>query len=186
MIPLTRNDTTGISTLQQVYSDLSPVLRAYLTRKAGHPEQAGDLLQETFYRALKAFHTRSGWLPSTSKAYRPWLFRIATNLAIDALRRRTCLTWCDMEAAATVATTGMDADPEEVYPHLEVAEAVQTTLGRLPDRSRRALVLYYHAGLTLPQVARVFGLTPGGCKMLLQRARHAFTHHYREQREVSA
>jgi RNA polymerase sigma-70 factor (ECF subfamily) len=162
-------------------------LRAYLTRKVGNPDQADDLAQETFYRALKAFQGRRGWLPSAKEAYRPWLFRIATNLAIDLLRRRTCLTWRDLEAAAAVPTSsGREADPEEVYPHLEEAEAVRTTLGHLPDHSRRALVLRYHGGLTTPQVAQVIGLTPGGCKSLLKRARHAFARYYREQREVSA
>jgi RNA polymerase sigma-70 factor, ECF subfamily len=186
MIPLTRHNAIDIGNLEQAYQELSPALRAYLTRKVGNADQADDLAQETFYRALKAFQGGRGWLPSTQKEYRPWLFRIATNLAIDLLRRRTCLTWCDLEAAAAVPTTGMDADPEEAYPHLEEAEVVRTTLGHLPDCYRRALMLHYHGGLTILQVAQAIGVSPGGCKMLLKRARHAFAQCYHEQREVSA
>lgn len=186
MITLTRDDATETRDLGQVYRELSPALRAYLTRKVGNPEQADDLVQETFYRALKAFRTGTVWLPKTRKEYRPWLFRIAANLAIDFLRRRVCLTWCDLEAAAAVQTCGMDADPAEVYPHLEEAEAVRATLGHLPEHYRTALVLYYDGGLTSHQVAQVIGLTPGGCKMLLKRAREAFGHHYHEEQEVCA
>jgi len=186
LIPCSQDSATETRDLEQIYREFFPALRAYLTRKVGNPEQAEDLVQETFYRALGAFQAGTGWLPSARKEYRPWLFRIATNLAIDQLRRRTRLTWCDLEAAATVPTSGLEADPEEVYTHLEEAEAVRTTLRRLPEHYCTVLVLYYHHGLTASQVARLIGLTPGGCKMLLLRARHAFAWHYREQQEVSA
>jgi RNA polymerase sigma-70 factor, ECF subfamily len=186
MKPHTCDNAIGTSDLELAYQELFPALRTYLTRKVGNPDQADDLAQETFYRALKAFEGGRGWLPSALKEYRPWLFRIATNLAIDHLRRRMCLTWCDLDAAATVATTGLGADPEEIYPHLEEAEAVRTTLGHLPEHYRRAIVLYYHGGLTISQVAQVIGTTPCGCKMLLKRARHAFAQRYHEQWEVSA
>jgi RNA polymerase sigma-70 factor, ECF subfamily len=186
LIPLSHHHAIDASILEQAYQELSPALRAYLTRKVGKADQVNDLAQETFYRALKAFQGGRGWLPSAKEAYRPWLFRIATNLAIDLLRRRMCLTWCDLEAVAAVPTSGREADPEEVYPHLEVAQAVRTTLGHLPDHYRWALVLHYQGGLTTPQVAQIIGLTPGGCKSLLKRARHAFARYYHEQREVSA
>ena len=186
LIPCSQDSATETRDLEQIYREFFPALRAYLTRKVGNPEQAEDLVQETFYRALGAFQAGTGWLPSARKEYRPWLFRIATNLAIDQLRRRTRLTWCDLEAAATVPTSGLEADPEEVYTHLEEAETVRTTLRRLPEHYCTVLVLYYHHGLTASQVARLIGLTPGGCKMLLLRARHAFAWHYREQQEVSA
>lgn len=186
LIPCPYDTATETRDLEQTYQELSPALRAYLTRKVGSPDQAEDLVQETFYRALKAFQAGTGWLPSARKEYRPWLFRIATNLAIDLLRRRTHLTWYDLEAATTIPTSGLEADPEEVYTHLEEAEAVRTTLEHLPDQYRRALVLYYQRGLTASQVARLIGLTPGGCKMLLLRARHAFARRYCEQQEVSA
>ncbi len=186
MIPLALHNAIGTSNLGQAYQELSPALRAYLTRKVGDPEQAEDLVQETFYRALKAFRTGTGWLPSTLKDYRPWLFRIATNLAIDLLRRRACLTWCALEAAAAVPTGATEGDPEEAYTRLEGAEAFRATLRRLPERSRRALVLYYGGELTAAQVAQLIGLDPCGCKTLLKRARHAFARHYHEQWEASA
>ncbi len=186
MIPLTLHNATGTGNPEQAYQELSSALRAYLTRKVGNADQAEDLVQETFYRALKAFWAGTGWLPSALKAYRRWLFRIATNLAIDLLRRWTCLTWCGLEATAAVPTDGMEADPEEVYLRLEGVEAVRATLRRLPERSRRALVLYYGGELTAAQVAQLIGLTPGGCKVLLKRARHAFARRYHEQWEASA
>ncbi|HEY6410643.1 MAG TPA: sigma factor, partial [Ktedonobacteraceae bacterium] len=75
------------SDLEQAYREMYPALHAYLQRKVRQGEQAEDLAQETFYRALKAAQTETCRLPTTLPEYRSWLYRIATNLAIDTLRR---------------------------------------------------------------------------------------------------
>jgi hypothetical protein len=123
---------------------------------------AEDLVQETFYRVLKAFRAGTGWLPSALKDYRPWLFRITTNLAIDLLRRWTRLTWCALEATAAVPTSGTEGDPEEVYARLEGVETVCATLKRLPERSRRMTT---HTTYTRTTIERGTIYTRGGAPM---------------------
>ena len=92
--------TINTTDLEQAYLEIYPALRSSLLRKVRQVEQAEDLAQDTFYRALKAVQAGTGRLPTTPGACRSWLYRIATNLAIDQLRRRTRFTWCDLEAAA--------------------------------------------------------------------------------------
>lgn len=174
------------SDLEQAYREMYPALQSYLQRKVRQPEQADDLVQETFYRALKALQAGTGRLPTTIKEYRSWLYRIATNLAIDTIRRWKCLVWCDLDEASTMSATGQDADPQDIYSHLEEAETVRAALRRLPNHYRRALVLYYLRGLTTVEMARRIGITPGASKMLLKRARSAFAQHYSKQKEISA
>jgi RNA polymerase sigma factor (sigma-70 family) len=172
--------------LEQTYLEISPALRSSLLRKVRQVEQAEDLAQDTLYRALKAMQVGTGRLPTTPGECRSWLYRIATNLAIDTLRRGKCLTWSNLDTAAPVPATGLDADPQDISPQLEEAEAVRAALSRLPDPSRRALVLSSHGGLTTAQMAQIFGITPGGWKMLLVRARGAFAQQYGTQKEVPA
>jgi RNA polymerase sigma-70 factor, ECF subfamily len=187
MTTIIPHDVITVSELEQVYREIYPALRSYLLPKVRQTAQAEDLAQETAYRALKALQTGTGRLPTTRKECRSWLYRIATNLAIDSLRRSKCLTWCDLDAADTIAATGPGADPQDLYPHQEEAETVRAALLRLPEHYRLALVLYYRGGLPLTQMAHIIGITPGACKMLLKRARGAFTQHYHgQQEEVSA
>lgn len=180
------NQALATSDLEQAYREMYPALRSYLQRKVRQPDQAEDLTQETFYRALKASQTGTCRLPRTRQECRSWLYRIATNLAIDTLRRANCFTWCDLGAADTVAATGPGANPEDSTLQREEAKDVSTTLACLPEHYRRVLVLYYQGGLPLAQVAHILGITPGESSMLVKRARGAFVQHYHKQEEISA
>jgi RNA polymerase sigma factor (sigma-70 family) len=178
--------TLTTSDLEQVYREMYPARRSYLQRKVQGPDQAEDLAQETFYRALKALQTGTCRLPTTIHQCRSWLYRIATNLAIDTLRRAKCFTWCALDQAYTVPTNEPGADPENVSLQREAAQAVHATLASLPEHDRRVLVLYYQGGLPLAQVAHLLGITSGSCKMLVKRARGAFVQQYGKQGELSA
>lgn len=65
------------------FTSLRPELVRYLTRLTGRPDAAEDTAQSTYVRARRA----GARAPSDRDALRPWLFRIATNLALDELRR---------------------------------------------------------------------------------------------------
>src|SRR5919199_6162972 len=93
-------------------------LGGYLYHLLGDRDLALDLTQDTFVRAYTALGaTRPGL------ALRPWLFRIATNLAYDALRRRRRIGWVTLSVAE-------DRAREEGAP-LEEREVVRLALHRL-------------------------------------------------------
>lgn len=74
-----RGDKTAFGELVRRYGDS---ILGYLMRMSRNREEAEDLFQETFKRVAESAHTFRG------SQFKSWLFTIATNVAIDGLRRR--------------------------------------------------------------------------------------------------
>jgi len=168
--------------LAQAYQAYAPLVRTHLRRKLHrHPELAEDLLQETFCRALRAVQSPTVRHPRTLREYRPWLLRIATNLTITHYR------WakpdgCALEEAIPIQTSGLADDPQVVYPHLDTAATVRRVLQRLPDQSRRALVLSYQEELTAKRIAQVLVLpSHHAAYRLVAGATRAFREAYQQE-----
>ncbi len=142
------------------YDRTSRALRAYLAR-VGEPRDADDLLQETYYRFLRARGTYE------SEAHRRnALFAIATNVARDRSRRRRV----DPVAAAD------QGGEEAVEAHTPAASAEQRhdvwrALARMRPRERGLLWLAYAQGWSHREIASALGLSVGSVKPLLFRAR---------------
>lgn len=141
------------------YDRTSRQLWSYLNRLTGDRNAADDLLQEAYYRFLRAD------APLESEAHRRhYLFRIATNLAADRQRR---LRTQPPPASAEVDTFA-DGPPAAA---LNQRIDVQSALARLGVRDRAMLWLAYAQGATHDEIARVVGLKTGSIKPLLLRAR---------------
>ncbi len=135
-------------------------LWGYLSRLTGSRELADDLLQETYYRFLRADRRYE------SDAHRRnSLFRIATNLAIDARRRPLVVGLPD---PALTPTLQVDADLAD---RAVDAADVGRALGKLKPRERALLWLAYAHGASHREIADVLGLKVGSIKLLLFRAR---------------
>jgi len=131
---------------------------AYLSRVTGDRQQADDLLQEAFYRFLRAAAPHE-----TEEHRRNSLYRIATNLAKDARRRQ--LLRAPFHSAADVERA---ASPDG---STEQSADVSTAMSRLKPRERAMLWLAYAEGATHRQIADALGLRPASLKPLLFRAR---------------
>jgi RNA polymerase sigma-70 factor (ECF subfamily) len=148
-------------TFRAFYDRTARGLWAYLARVTGDRQLADDLLQETFYRFLRASATHE------SEAHRRnSLYRIATNLARDARRR---------SLVRIPAILGGD-DIERLPSHQNAAAAEgMTDLNRamehLKPRERAMLWLAYAEGASHQEIAGVLGLSPASLKPLLFRAR---------------
>jgi RNA polymerase sigma-70 factor (ECF subfamily) len=129
----------------------------YLARTTGDPRLADDLMQEAFYRLLRA---RVDF--ETDEHRRHYLFRIATNLVRDHRRRPSLETATDLTPepaspnAADRATT-----------HIDVTRAME----RLKPRERSLLWLAYAQGCSHEEIAEVLGVKTASLKALLHRAR---------------
>jgi len=134
---------------------------AYLSRTTGDAQAADDLLQECYYRLLRAK------VEFENEAHRRhYLFRIATNLARDRRRRPSRelpLTETLEESSHPVDASLADA----VTARRDVGRA----LGELRPRDRDLLWFAYAQGLTHAEIAESIGVKPGSVKMLLFRAR---------------
>ncbi len=120
----------------------------------GDPSAAEDAAQEAFVRALQAAPTLEPGRP-----LRPWLFRIVSNTACNALRERGRRERREQAAARPerAATPG----PDEAAARDEEVGAVRAALASLSPRLRHALTLRYLEGLPLAEVAEVLGCPEG-------------------------
>lgn len=135
-------------------------LWAFLFRMTGDRTLTEDLLQETFYRFLRAASARE----SESHA-RNALFRIATNLARDAYRRRRIRLPFLSEARDAASMPDPAQRPQDA--RLDVARA----LAELRPRDRMMLWLAYAEGATHEEIAAALGVRVSGVKSMLARAR---------------
>jgi RNA polymerase sigma-70 factor (ECF subfamily) len=148
-------------TFRAFYERTARGLWAYLARVTGDRQLADDLLQETFYRFLRAAATHN------NEAHRRnSLYRIATNLARDARRR-----------SVTRAAFSVAGDDIERVPSGDQAGTTERTadftraMSRLKPNERAMLWLAYAEGASHREIADVLGLSPASLKPLLFRAR---------------
>jgi RNA polymerase sigma-70 factor, ECF subfamily len=149
-------------------------LFSYLRRYLGNAEMAEDVFQATFLQVhLKREQFEEG------RRFRPWLYTIATNQAIDAQRRNRRHRMVSLDhrtggeddvgsLVEMLAGNGRTADEQ-----MEVAEArdwVRSAVDDLPESLKSALMLVYHQGMKYREAADVLGIPVGTVKSRLHAA----------------
>ncbi len=142
-------------------------LLRYLERMLREPAMAEELVQESFLRVYRA---RDRYEPEAR--FSTWLYRIATNLALNELRRprrRDPHDSLDAEDATPLAESQPATD--DVVHARRVGEDVEAALGTLPERQRVALWLSAVEGQSYAEVARALEVSEKAVKALVHRAR---------------
>jgi RNA polymerase sigma-70 factor, ECF subfamily len=141
------------------YDRTARSLRAYLARVTGDGALADDLLQEAYYRFLRARGKYEG-----EAHRRNTLFRIATNLIHDSRRRA--------RVAPLIDTSGHEiADRRDEAGATERATDLRRAMTHLKPRERALLWLAYAQGSSHKEIAESLGLRTASVKLLLFRAR---------------
>jgi len=149
-------------TFRVLYEATARPLWVFLWRRTGDTQLADDLLQETFYRFLKARANHE------SDAHRRnYLFRIAANLATDSHRRKT--------STVPLPEEGTKSADHPTSGDTGVQSGNRTDLHRamncLSQRQRDALWLAYAEGSSHQEIAAVLGVRTSSIKLILFRAR---------------
>jgi len=147
----TRYDAAPVTTDAQSRFVSENMRRVFLLiyRIVGNVPDAQDLTQEAFIKALQ----RQDQLKDLDKAAH-WLSRIASNTAIDFLRRSGRASFAELdEMPEPVAVSSMDS-PEQLLLRAERREYLESGLDILTDRERTALLLRDMEDLPADQVAR--------------------------------
>src|SRR3954452_9585627 len=143
--------------LRDVYS--------YSYYRVGNHHDAEDLTEQTFLQAYR--HFARAQRESQGRPLRPWLIRIAHNLAANYYRDRSRRPQTAIDDADTlVATHTTEALVQDWDDLKRSLECVQP----LPDDRREALIMRFPLGMDTREIARALGPTDGATKVLLHRA----------------
>jgi RNA polymerase sigma-70 factor (ECF subfamily) len=153
------------STLTHLFERYNAEIFAYLCHMLRDREAAEDLAQETFLQA-----TRTGDNLRQVNNQRAWLYRIATNLALNALKRRRRFAWLPW-----VETRDSESDTAE---QVGKQAALEQALAALSPEHRAPLLLYAHYGFSVAEVAEALSISESAVKMRLCRAREMFRQAY--------
>jgi RNA polymerase sigma-70 factor (ECF subfamily) len=146
----------------------------HLYRLTGQPDTAKDLAQEVFikvYTSLATFDPRY--------RFTTWMYRIASNCAIDHLRKRrpaTCsLTLpaaeSDDRCQADREIAGTDPTPHQLLRCREIQERLEASVEALPSSYRQLILLRHQKHCRYDEIARITGLPIGTVKNRIFRAR---------------
>lgn len=145
-------------------------------RMLGHPDDASDAAQEVFIRLYHALPKFRG-----ECAFSTWLYRIAVNVCLDAVRRRarqpsvrtSALAAEDEEADFMDNVPDAHPDPEKIVMQKELQRLVHEAIQTLPEPQRAVIVLYDLEGFTYEEMAEILRTSIGTIKSRLNRARLA-------------
>ncbi len=168
----------GSIQFDEVFTAFYPRVLAYVTRLVG-PQDAEDVAQEAFLKINKGVRNFRG-----QSALSTWVYRIATNAALDRLRReaRRNLKEGDPSIALKESTGSEDVtegllnaeaplNPEQQAIRREMNACVRSVIDSLPPAYQSSLILSDLEGMTNKEIAEVLGVTVDTVKIRLHRAR---------------
>ncbi|PYU30817.1 MAG: RNA polymerase subunit sigma-24 [Acidobacteria bacterium] len=175
MLDVKSGDDSSFELLLRKYR--TPVVN-FLYRMVRDAAAAEDLAQEVFLRVYRA---RGQYLPRAK--FTTWMFRIATNLAFNALRDGR---YRQMEVSIDQSGVDRSGDGESKQPALEIAdrqpsielelirrdraELIRRAVESLPEKQRAAVLLHKYQEMDYDEIARVLGCSESALKSLLFRA----------------
>ena len=156
----------------QLDAEFSELYRAHLRDvysysyyRVGNHHDAEDLTEQTFLQAYR--HFERAQRESDGRPLRPWLIRIAHNLAANLYRDRSRKPVTPIDDTDTLTATHTTEQLVEGRDELErVLEGVQL----LPEDRREALIMRFALGMDNREIARALGRTDGATKVLIHRA----------------
>lgn len=175
---IARNESTISAAAPRDRAAFDAIVQQYQTRIARYilrlvhdPELALDLTQDTFVSAYRNIHNLRSDL-----ALSAWLYRIATNIAVQARWRNGRIHWQSLSTiensgwAATAPPDGMVMDRELVH----------LALSRMPRDRVACLLLHAKEGFSYEEVATIVGSTPEAVRKRIARAKEQFRTIYDE------
>jgi RNA polymerase sigma-70 factor (ECF subfamily) len=149
----------------QLYRDHLRDVYSFLYYRLGNHHDAEDVSEQVFLQAYR--HLPKALAESDGRSLRPWLIRIAQNLAINLYRDRSRKPQTTLEAAGEFADVHETEDLVEARE--ELAHVFKRVAGLADDR-REALIMRFALGMDNHEIARAMGKTEGATKVLLHRS----------------
>jgi RNA polymerase sigma-70 factor, ECF subfamily len=171
----------GMLDFGTLYEKFSRPIHSYVYRLLGSLEDADDLTQEVFTRAYVAWNDLYD-----RDNLSPWLYRIATNLCVDHLRRRKRISWWPLTRIRRDGDAGEGREEDMPYlpldsggiPEVGEREHIQRALANMPRDYAVALVLSAAQGVPYQEIGAILGISPNAAATRISRAKHMFMEIY--------
>ncbi|HKN34662.1 MAG TPA: sigma-70 family RNA polymerase sigma factor [Terriglobales bacterium] len=146
---------------------------SFMYRMAHNAAAAEDLAQEVF---LRVYRSRGSY--EASAKFTTWLYRIATNLAVNHARdtrherpeNMASLDEADEETGTTMDVADTSPNVEEKLVKQERLKAIRQKVENLPERQRQAVLMHKYQQMDYKQIGEVLNLSESATKSLLFRA----------------
>ncbi len=143
-----------------IWAEHAPRIDVLVRRLVGDPDQAADVAQEVWIQIFRALPTWRG-----DSQFSTWAHRIAVNRTLNALRSMRRYTQSEVEIEEDSAMVEHDGD------RLLLAQTIDEAVQRLSPGARAVFVLHDVEGYTHEEIAAELGITAGGSKSQLFKAR---------------
>ncbi len=155
-------------------------------RMVGNYDDASDLAQEVFIRLYHSIKSFRG-----DAQFSTWLYRIATNVCVDELRRRyrRKVEYIDEPVATKDGTVNREIpdwkdNPEEMLETKELQALVQAGINELPEEQKTAIILRDIQGFAYEEIARMLNCSLGTVKSRINRGRLALRARFAQHPEL--
>jgi RNA polymerase sigma-70 factor (ECF subfamily) len=150
----------------RIFTEYSAPIFNYALRMVGDADRAADITQDTFIKAYRKLDTLTD--PSSTRS---WLYRIATNTAIDEMRRRRHVSPMGTDEERTFEQADGGPGPETQVLSGLMDERISRALLHLKPNHRQCLILSDVEDMSAVQIGEVMGMSNGAVRVLLCRAR---------------
>lgn len=171
-----------VRALSMIYEQFRRPIHSYVYRLLANQEDADDVTQEVFVRACLAWNNLY-----ERNNLSAWLYRIATNLCVDILRRRKRISWWPLvpqnshddhfEGSLSDDSSYLLPDSGGI-PEIAEREHIRLTLANMPQEYAIALVLSAAQGVPYQEIATITGISPNAAATRISRAKKMFTEQY--------
>ena len=160
---------------EEVVLEYQAPLSRYLYNMMRDKELARDLTQDTFIEAYKGISKTKGELN-----FKAWLYRIATNNAIQVIRRRKIVSWISLTDEENKYREARNIEDDFIQ-----REFVRVVLGKMPEKYRAILLLHDHQGFNCSEISNMLNISVDAAKKRLARGRCIFRDSYEQLEEGS-
>src|SRR5947207_4632826 len=146
--------------MQRLWSQHAPHIDAVVRRLCGDPELAADIAQEVWIQIFRALPSYRG-----DSQFGTWAHRIAVNRTLNALRKTRRLA--SLETEVQEDSAAVEPDHDRTF----VAQSIEDAAAKLSPGARAVFMLHDVEGYTHEEIALELGITAGGSKSQLFKAR---------------
>lgn len=161
-----------LSAFEELVNRYKNLVFAIVYRMVGQYQEAEDITQEVFITVYDKIYQFD-----SSKKFKPWIYKIATNASISALRKKKKVITLDFDEVFSKQyeefRSDYSFDPEVMFERKELERFINEAIMELSDNYRAVIVLRYQMDLSNQEIADVLEITRENVEVKIHRARKA-------------